>query len=188
MEGYELQVVVSISSSSFPPFCLPINSNNKHFNLQSLSQTTRTTSPSRLSHSNLSTSTSTPTASTPTNQPTAMAPSLSSVASSASSISSTSSLSFGLASYPYGTAGQGLDFTPSYNYSTSPATSSAPISVRAIYSKDGRGHDLSGSYPYSRQQNASTEKLAATNYSFSRCGYAKDGQGFDFSESYAKRY
>src|SRR5271155_4334807 len=70
MEGYELQVVVSISSSSFPPFCLPINSNNKHFNLQSLSQTTRTTSPSRLSHSNLSTSTSTPTASTPTNQPT----------------------------------------------------------------------------------------------------------------------
>src|SRR5271156_1368894 len=68
MEGYELQVVVSISSSSFPPFCLPINSNNKHFNLQSPSQTTRTTSPSRLSHSNLSTSTST--TSTPTNQPT----------------------------------------------------------------------------------------------------------------------
>src|SRR5271155_1655493 len=68
MEGHELQVVVSISSSSFPPFCLPIISNNKHFNLQSPSQTTRTTSPSRLSHSNLSTST--PTTSTPTNQPT----------------------------------------------------------------------------------------------------------------------
>src|SRR5271154_756304 len=68
MEGHELQVVVSISSSSFPPFCLPINSNNKHFNLQLPSQTTRTTSPSRLFHSNLSTST--PTTSTPTtNQP-----------------------------------------------------------------------------------------------------------------------
>src|SRR5271155_3294717 len=114
--------------------------------------------------------------------------SLSSVVSSASSTSSTSGLSFGSASYPYGTAGQGLDFTPSYTYSTSPATSSVPISVRAIYSKDGRGHDLSGSYPSSRQQNASTEKLTATNYSFSRCGYSKDGQGFDFSELYSKRY
>jgi hypothetical protein len=114
-------------------------------------------------------------------------------------------------------------YRPSFTRSASPSNasisskSSTTSGVRAIYTRDGQGWELSTSYPSSGIQ---TETLAArpafsraeysrdargvdvdfsTSYKFSTqqatsaptpfkgCAYAKDGKGIDFSNSYKGR-
>jgi hypothetical protein len=113
-------------------------------------------------------------------------------------------------------------YRPSFTRSTSPSNasisskSSTSSSVRAIYTRDGQGWELSTSYP----SGIETEALVAypafsraeysrdargvdidfsTSYKFSKqqstsartpfkgCAYAKDGKGIDFSSSYKGR-
>ena len=110
-------------------------------------------------------------------------------------------------------------YRPSFTRSTSPSNastfskSSITSSVRAIYTRDGQGWELSTSYPHGIETEALTAQPAfsraeysrdargvdvdfSTSYKFSKqqvassptpfkgCAYAKDGKGIDFSSSY----
>jgi hypothetical protein len=113
-------------------------------------------------------------------------------------------------------------YRPSFTRSASPSNastfskSSATSSVRAIYTRDGQGWELSTSYPsgietaapvahpafsraeYSRDARGVDIDFSAS-YKFSKqqntsarapfkgCAYAKDGKGIDFSSSYKGR-
>jgi hypothetical protein len=110
-------------------------------------------------------------------------------------------------------------YRPSFSRSSNGSIcskSSISSSVRAVYTRDGQGWDLSTSYPsgidteapvahpafrraeYSRDArgvdvnfSASYKPSEQQNTSalepFKRCAYAKDGKGFDFSTSYKGR-
>jgi hypothetical protein len=113
-------------------------------------------------------------------------------------------------------------YRPSFTRSTSPSNastfskSSTTSSVRAIYTRDGQGWELSTSYPSGIETEALTAPPAfsraeysrdargvdvdfSTSYKFSKqqaassptpfkgCAYAKDGKGIDFSTSYKGR-
>jgi hypothetical protein len=113
-------------------------------------------------------------------------------------------------------------YRPSFTRSASPSNastfskSSATSSVRAIYTRDGQGWELSTSYPHGIETEALTAQPAfsraeysrdargvdvdfSTSYKFSKqqatssstpfkgCAYAKDGKGIDFSNSYKGR-
>ena len=79
-------------------------------------------------------------------------------------------------------------YRPSFTRSTSPSNasisskSSTTSSVRAVYTRDGQGWELSTSYPSSGIE---TEALAARPV-FSRAEYSRDARGvdIDFSASY----
>ena len=113
-------------------------------------------------------------------------------------------------------------YRPSFTRSTTPSSasisskSSTTSSVRAIYTRDGQGWELSTSYPssieteapmahptfsraeYSRDARGVDVDFSAS-YKFSKqqntsartpfngCAYAKDGKGIDFSSSYKGR-
>jgi hypothetical protein len=109
-------------------------------------------------------------------------------------------------------------FTRSINSSNASISSksSTTSSVRAIYTRDGQGWDLSTSYPsgietealaappaftraeYSRDARGvdidfstsykfSTQQSTSARTPFKGCLYAKDGKGIDFSSSYRGR-
>src|SRR5947209_5833009 len=113
-------------------------------------------------------------------------------------------------------------YRPSFTRSASPSnaslssTSSTISCVRAIYTRDGQGWELSTSYPSGSETNAFLAPPAfsraeysrdargvdvdfSTSYKFSAqqttsaptpfkgCAYAKDGKGIDFSSSYKGR-
>jgi hypothetical protein len=113
-------------------------------------------------------------------------------------------------------------YRPSFTRSASPCNastfskSSTASSVRAIYTRDGQGWDLSTSYPsgigaeavaatpafrraeYSRDARGvdvdfsasykfSTQQPTGAPAPFKGCAYAKDGKGIDFSSSYKGR-
>jgi hypothetical protein len=113
-------------------------------------------------------------------------------------------------------------YRPSFTRSTNASNasisskSSTTSSVRAIYTRDGQGWDLSTSYPSGIETEALVAQPAfsraeysrdargvdidfSTSYEFSKqqntsaltpfkgCAYAKDGKGLDFSSSYKGR-
>ena len=113
-------------------------------------------------------------------------------------------------------------YRPSFARSTSPSNasisskSSTTSSVRAIYTRDGQGWELSTSYPSGIETEALVARPAfsraeysrdargvdidfSASYKFSKqqstsartpfkgCAYAKDGKGIDFSSSYKGR-
>jgi hypothetical protein len=113
-------------------------------------------------------------------------------------------------------------YRPSFTRSTNASNasisskSSTTSSVRAIYTRDGQGWELSTSYPSGIETEALVAQPAfsraeysrdargvdidfSTSYEFSKqqntsaltpfkgCAYAKDGKGFDFSSSYKGR-
>lgn len=104
----------------------------------------------------------------------------------------------------------------SRNPSSAASISSTTSSSRAVYAKDGQGHDFTSSYPHQAREEPllhehaapiarlayakdgkgfdftetytfSKQQTSATRKPFRRAAYSKDGQGFDFSESYARR-
>jgi hypothetical protein len=121
---------------------------------------------------------------------------------------------------PYQNTMASAMYRPSFTRSTSPSNasisskSSTTSSVRAIYTRDGQGWELSTSYPSSGIDTKTLVALPAfsraeysrdargvdvdfsTSYKFSKqqiisahtpfkgCIYAKDGKGIDFSSSY----
>jgi hypothetical protein len=113
-------------------------------------------------------------------------------------------------------------YRPSFTRSTSPSNasisskSSTSSSVRAVYTRDGQGWELSTSYPsgietkalapppafnraeYSRDARGvdidfsssykfSKQQTTSAPTPFKGCAYAKDGKGIDFSSSYRGR-